>query len=143
MFEKSSVTKDSRLSRTPAVPPSRPPSVPPMTAASSALATTSPTAAPRITQYQYQAGASDPALTKQLYGWIFEGRLDQITSSPPNPPIWSSSSAVLCPVGSNRDNSSFEQVTDGSRSHESLSFAFPYEINILADHHNIEAGVLY
>ncbi len=33
----------------------------------------------RPPQYRYQAGAEDQALTKQLLGWIFDGKLDQIT----------------------------------------------------------------
>ncbi len=119
--------KDSGPSMTSAAPLSRPPSPPPMTATSSSPATTlsaSPTAAPRTTQYQYQAGGEDQAPTKQLLGWIFEGKLDLITLFATCPPIIFKE--LVKRLRRRRvEMGSFEQVADGSQPNERLSLAFP------------------
>ncbi len=65
------------------------------------------------TQYRYQAGAEDQALTKKLLGWIFEGKLDRV---PPahifaaSPPICKELVERLSPR--HVETGSFEQVAD-------------------------------
>ncbi|KAI9437811.1 hypothetical protein BJY52DRAFT_1196292 [Lactarius psammicola] len=66
--------KDSRPFK-PATTPTNPPSPPPAPVAPSATSTSTS----RVPQYRYQATAEDQALTKELLGWILEGKLDKAT----------------------------------------------------------------
>ncbi len=80
--------KDSKPSKASTVPPAKLPSPPPLPPTPAAPVAPS-TSTGRTPQYRYQASAEDQALTKQLLGWICDGKLDQVTlahifaSSPP------------------------------------------------------------
>src|SRR6266702_7140925 len=103
-----STKKDSKPSMTSAWPPSPPP----MTVTSSSPATaltTFPTAAPRTTQYRYQAGGEDrPPRNNSWDGSSGVGLTGShpLTSSPVAHPSPRSSLSSSGPVASKRDHSS-------------------------------------
>ena len=128
-----------------AIPPPPPPA--PTTRPAPSTSTSRPL------QYRYQASAEDQALTKELIGCIFEGKLDRITPAH----IFAASSPVRKEVverlRSRRvETASFEQA-DGEEmdpvsvlrlaTRREAKFSLPLrEIDVLVNSRKTEAGVL-
>src|SRR6266702_774314 len=139
--------KPSKASTAP--PPTLSPSPPPASAAPPAPSTSTG----RVPQYRYQASAKDQALTKELLGWILEGKLERVT-----PAHIFAASPPVCKELVERlklhriKTASFEQVDDdaadpvsvlGLATKREAEFSLPLrEIDILVNNHSTEAGVL-
>jgi hypothetical protein len=107
----------------------------------------------RPPQYQYQASAEDQALTKELMGCIFEGKLNRITPAhifAASPPICKEVVERLRPRCV--ETASFEQA-DGEETDpvsvleltakREAEFSLPLrEIDVLVNNRSTEAGVL-
>lgn len=103
-------------------------------------------------QYRHLASAEDQAFTKELPGWILEGKLEQITPAH----ILTASLPIRKELEHFKprrvETSSFEQ-TDGDEKHpvsvlkladrREVEFSLPlHEIDILINNHSTQAGVL-
>jgi len=144
--------KDSKPTKMSAAPPAKLPSPPPPPPAPATPSAPS-TSTGRTPQYQYQASAEDQALTKQLVGWIFEGKLKQVTPAhifASSPPIRKELVERLKPR--QVETASFEQAYDNAADPVSVlrlatkreaEFALPLrKIDVLVNNCSTEAGIL-